>query len=145
MKRINLTQHKATDAQGCEPRSDGLIKWIQELLTFREIPDMGQIVRRAHALCDIAQNAGADEAMIGGAPYLILMLDPALRMRAIEPVYAFSKRESVEELQDDGSVRKVSIFRHVGFVRLGSGGTVSYSLDGANAQEKSARNLTEKE
>ena len=34
----------------------------------------------------------------------------------IIPLYAFSRRESVEEWQPDGSVRKINIFRHDGFV-----------------------------
>jgi len=145
MKRINLTQHEALPDQGCEPRSEEFAARVKDLLRFEEIPDQDEILRRARALANIACCARATEAMIGGAAYLMLYLDPVLRVLDIEPVYAFSKRESAEELQDDGSVRKVSIFRHLGFVRLGSGGTVSYSLDGANAQEKSAGKVPEKE
>jgi hypothetical protein len=33
-------------------------------------------------------------------------------------VYAFSRRESTEAVQEDGSVRKVAVFRHLGFVGL---------------------------
>jgi len=40
----------------------------------------------------------------------------ALRDQGIEPVYAFSVRESIEQTQPDGSVRKVNVFRHAGFV-----------------------------
>jgi hypothetical protein len=55
-------------------------------------------------------------AMIGGAPYLMAPLESALRAHGITPVYAFSVRESVDQVQPDGSVRKVAVFRHAGFV-----------------------------
>lgn len=118
MKRINLTQHNATPEQECAPRSGEEAREIKELLTFEEIPDVAEITRRAIAFAEIAVVGGAAEAMIGGAPYLILALDPALRMRGIQPIYAFSTRESVEETLADGSVRKVARFRHLGFVRF---------------------------
>ena len=40
----------------------------------------------------------------------------ALREHEIPTLFAFSRRESVEETQADGSVRKTVLFRHVGFV-----------------------------
>ena len=43
-------------------------------------------------------------------------LEKALRGLGIRPLYAFSVRESVEETLPDGSVRKVAVFRHKGFV-----------------------------
>jgi hypothetical protein len=39
-----------------------------------------------------------------------------LRGRGIEPVFAFSVRETGEQKKPDGSVRKVAVFRHTGFV-----------------------------
>jgi len=32
--------------------------------------------------------------------------------------YDFSRRESVEEVQADGSVRKTAVFRHAGFIQM---------------------------
>jgi len=55
--------------------------------------------------------------MIGGAPYFMGALESALLEAGVEPVYAFSRRVSEEMIQPDGSVRKVGVFRHVGFVR----------------------------
>jgi hypothetical protein len=43
-------------------------------------------------------------------------LEVALRAHGITPLYAFSVRESVDQVQPDGSVRKVATFRHAGFV-----------------------------
>ena len=38
------------------------------------------------------------------------------REHGIQPVFAFSVRETEEQKQADGSVRKVAVFRHAGFV-----------------------------
>jgi hypothetical protein len=54
--------------------------------------------------------------MIGGAPFLMAGLEKALRCTGLRAIYAFSRRESVEAVQEDGSVRKVAVFRHLGFV-----------------------------
>ena len=54
--------------------------------------------------------------MIGGAPYLMAPLENVLMKNNRVPVYAFSVRESVEQIQSDGSVVKNNIFRHKGFV-----------------------------
>lgn len=54
--------------------------------------------------------------MIGGAPYLMGPLAEALREHGLEPVFAFTERVSVDEPQADGSVRKVAVFRHSGWV-----------------------------
>ncbi|MCK4958013.1 MAG: hypothetical protein KAT00_01400 [Planctomycetes bacterium] len=118
MKRINLTQHGASPDQGCKERSTQQVEQIQKLLTFDKIPTLHEITDRALALANIAFENEADEAMIGGAPYLILALDLALRFKGIKPVYAFSKREVEEVAQADGSVKKTSRFHHLGFVRF---------------------------
>jgi hypothetical protein len=60
-------------------------------------------------------------AMIGGAPFFTRALEDALNAAGITPVYAFSSRESVEEVLSDGSVRKVTVFKHRGFVHLNCG------------------------
>ena len=54
--------------------------------------------------------------MIGGALWLMAPLADALRRQGIEPVFAFSVREAGEQIQADGSTRKVAIFRHSGWV-----------------------------
>ena len=108
--RINLTQHIATPEQGCfEPDNKGS---VQALLTFEEMPDAAEILRTAADLAGIAVDHGATEAMIGGAPFLMPALERALRRCGIVPLYAFSRRESVD--LPDG--KKTSVFRHIGFV-----------------------------
>jgi hypothetical protein len=118
MIRINLTQHKSSPAQGCAPRTEIQKKTIKELLTFGDLPTEKEIIERASALVNIAVEMEADEAMVGGANYLILYLDPLLRMAGIQPLYAFSKRRVVETTGPGGITKKVSTFKHRGFVRF---------------------------
>ena len=129
---LNLTQHNATPEQKAqlvvEPRMTK--EKIRELLTFEEIPSKEEIEARAEKLAEIAASeanhyAGETDnkiwitrVMIGGAPYLMGALEKALREMGFQPVYAFSKRESVEQPQPDGSVKKTAVFRHIGFVEV---------------------------
>jgi hypothetical protein len=114
---LNLTMHPAAQAQ----RAGGVIEpqdkqEVKDLLLFREMPAVGEVARRASALAALAAVSGADAAMIGGAPYLMAPLHAALEARGVRPVYAFSERRSEEVTQPDGSVRKVNVFVHLGFV-----------------------------
>jgi len=116
---LNLTQHTATPeqkAQGVVEPSPENKQHIQALLTFSALPTQREIMSRATVLAEIADGYGCDAAMIGGAPYLMSALEHELRALGIQPLYSFTLRESVEEHQPDGSVRKVAVFRHVGFV-----------------------------
>ena len=45
-------------------------------------------------------------------------LERALAEVKVTPVYAFSVRESLETVSDDGTVTKTNVFKHVGFVEL---------------------------
>ncbi|MDD3915374.1 MAG: hypothetical protein PHF76_12100 [Bacteroidales bacterium] len=132
---LNLTQHISTEEQTAqfvvEPRMNR--EEIRALLTFEEIPSKEEIGRRAKELARIAASEASMYAgdtdneiwithvMIGGAPYLMGALERAISECpdwGFSPVYAFSKRESVEQTQPDGSVRKVAVFKHCGFVEV---------------------------
>ena len=124
-KIINLTQHNATpeqiEAGVVEPEVKAR---IQELLTFDEPPDPAEIIRRAEEFAALAYEIVTAEydaetvtVMVGGAPFFISALERELMFRGMDPVYAFSMRESIDQAQEDGSVRKVAVFRHLGFVR----------------------------
>jgi hypothetical protein len=54
--------------------------------------------------------------MIGGAPYLMPALEQELRRVGIQPVYAFSKRISIDQPQPDGRIKKISNFKFEGLV-----------------------------
>lgn len=125
---INLTQHHATSEQkkaGVVDLPTNYKNRLIELLTFDELPKYVGREKRAEEIANLAkefirQNAikGSVSAMIGGAPYLMCPLELSLSRRGIKPLYAFSKRESIEEVQEDGTVIKKSIFKHVGFVEV---------------------------
>ena len=104
--RVNLTQHASLPEQACTDLPN-----LGPILTFNELPTRADIFQRCETLADLAQAAGAAEAMIGGALWLMEPLAVALRAKGIKPVFAFSQRVSVEK---DGV--KTSIFKHLGFV-----------------------------
>lgn len=122
MKVLNLTQHNASPEQLIqgveEPTSDDK-KVIAGLLTFDQIPGGEELRVAAVRLATLAGTYGASQAMIGGAPFFMRALEDALVLVGIQPVYAFSVRESVDQAQEDGSTRKVAVFRHQGFVEGG--------------------------
>lgn len=128
---INLTQHTATPEQVAagviDPPADAR-EAIRDLLTFHSTPSAVEISARAHDLAEIAAMTDlsitdasefyARAAMIGGASWLMSALERELIQRCLQPLYAFSVRESKEEQQPDGSVKKVNVFKHAGFVEV---------------------------
>ena len=121
MSIINLTQHKATNDQvndGVIDLPEHLHTKLVELITFNDIPQAGEMIKRANAVVKLVKefDDNADFAMIGGAPFFMSILEETLNDAAIQPLYAFSKRVSVEEVQPDGSVSKKVVFKHEGFV-----------------------------
>lgn len=124
MNILNLTQHPATAEQvqaGVvdlpEPERAELCK----LLTFSECPSRNEVSERAADIAALAMDwlpeSGDSHVMIGGALFLMSALELALMDLHMWPVYAFSRRESVEQVQPDGSVKKTAVFRHAGFVK----------------------------
>lgn len=133
MRILNLTQHPATTEQiaaGVEDLVGESLSELKRLLTFDALPSKREIQRRAESIARLAVEWNyevCDEdfaterfthAMIGGAPFLMSALESALMDEFLTPLYAFSVRESVEEVQPDGSVRKINVFRHKGFVEV---------------------------
>jgi hypothetical protein len=123
MQILNLTQHKATTEQiqaGVVDLPEADRSELQSLLTFETLPTAAEIGDRADSIAAMARRFVGEEtlpqAMIGGAPFFMAPLERALRNAGIEPVYAFSTRESVEQAEPDGTVRKTNVFRHAGFV-----------------------------
>ena len=122
MTIINLTQHTATADQiaaGVQDLTGSGRDQVIAALTFDALPTAADLRDRAATIALVAMLAGTDKAMIGGAPYFMAPLESALKSAGITPVYAFSRRESVEETQPDGSVKKINIFKHSGFVEAG--------------------------
>jgi len=116
VKILNLTQHKATEKQ----RDQGVVELpeaekmkLQKLLTFLELPTKGEVYERAVKIA--AFTTGYEAAMIGGAPFLMSPLETILKNKGIIPLYAFSKRESIERKLPNGSVEKTSVFKFCWF------------------------------
>lgn len=135
---INLTQHEMTGDQykyndenlveikfkPYNGTSAGSPDYVKKLLNFNDMPNKKEIISRAIALAAYAsgllnQAKNADDklyALIGGAPYLMGALEEALKEQGIQPLYAFSQRESVETRNADGTVVKTAIFKHKGYI-----------------------------
>jgi hypothetical protein len=121
---LNLTQHAATPEQiadGVADLPDDLRDLLIEALTVDQLPTKFDILARCQDVVNIALSTEAWEppatVMIGGAPWLMGPLAHELREQVgCRVVFAFSKRESVETLCTDGSVKKSSVFKHGGFI-----------------------------
>lgn len=125
MKILNLTQHLATKEQlnaGVIDLPEAGRQDLIRLLTFDELPSSSEVQQRAAQIAGEAKrfieenDIDIDAAMIGGAPYLMAPMERYLKGDGLTPVYAFSQRESVEDIQPDGSVIKTNVFRHAGFI-----------------------------
>jgi hypothetical protein len=116
-KILNLTQHAATLEQVTagvfEPKNKVA---VSRLLTFDAVPEKNELFERANALANIAAESAATAVMIGGAPFFMSAIEREMKLRGIQCLYAFSRRESVDQRQADGSVVKTQVFRHAGFV-----------------------------
>jgi hypothetical protein len=130
-KIVNLTQHPATleqVAQGVVDMPPHALSLLKGALTFNgpsewghgAIPTSGEIRDRASFIAGLALSEVPDAmaAMIGGAGYLMGALEKALRAEGIQPLHAFSTRESVETPGKDGEMVKVSVFLHLGWVEV---------------------------
>lgn len=136
---LNLTQHDPTPEQllagvTCGDVTDDSVLEFRKLLTFDTLPTLAEVRERARQIAQYAGKTstlvdyGGDSgyvvnerfqfAMIGGAPFLMAPLEEELRKVGITPLYAFSTRESVEQVMPDGSVRKTAVFRHQGFIQV---------------------------
>ena len=119
---LNLTQHPASPEQiqaGVVDLPTKIREAVIDRLTVDVLPTRQEIEARCADIAMLAATAFENhpvQAMIGGAPWMMACLEGALFDQGIAPVYAFSVRESVEQTQPDGSVRKINVFRHAGFV-----------------------------
>jgi hypothetical protein len=107
MKILNLTQHDASKEQ----LDEGVVNletntYLKDLLTVKYGDNLQDKATKIAAL-----SVGFKYVMIGGAPFLMPLLENELKERGIIPVYAFSDRVVIEK---DGV--KTSMFQHKGWV-----------------------------
>lgn len=124
---LNLTQHPLTAEQiaaGGVELPDTEQYRVRLYSTFDTLPSTEVLECAATDIAAIAAAYYADSdpddtrpVLIGGAPFFMSTLEAALWDFGLTPFYAFSKRESVEEAQPDGSVAKRNVFRHLGWVQ----------------------------
>ena len=126
---INLTPHLATPDQASAglidmPEDGGLRAALTEALSFNHQPDQEELLRRARRVVGImADYAGGMTAlqgrkvMLGGFSALMHPLQAACLKAGMQVGYAYPGLcECVDQLQPDGSVLKMAIFRHGGFI-----------------------------
>ena len=126
MKVLNFTQHTLTKEQIESLVREGFNlenveieapEYLKNCLTFTECPSREELINRAGALADYAQNqCEATDVIVGGAPYFMGALETALIERGIKPRYAFTERVVEETVNPDGTTTKTSVFRHSGWV-----------------------------
>ena len=136
---LNLTQHSVTQDQikaGVVDLPHPYKERLKDLLTFDQLPTKDEIKARAKAIKELVLDVLQDKSspirkevkamsdakedfniafMVGGAPFLMKPLVEELEKIGY-PVFAFSRRITNEVKQADGSVRKVTIFKHEGFI-----------------------------
>ena len=120
MAILNFTQHAAT----AEQLDAGVIDLMQHdqavlksMLNFVGLPSIDDVRNRAYDIAKLAENLFAEQVMIGGAPFLMPVLQVELQKRGITVLYAFSERVSVEKIVN-GVVVKTNEFKHSGFVEM---------------------------
>jgi len=121
MKILNLTQHKATKEQieaGVVDVNKEHERMLSDLLSFGDCPTMDDIDRRAKFILRMVLDYDVKTVMIGGPGYLMSRLEDYFYSVKINVYYSFTKRLSVEELDADGNVLKLSTFKHIGFVKV---------------------------
>ena len=133
MPILNFTQHNCTQDQldvgilDCDPEyKQELVK----LLTFNTLPTSSEVWTRAVQIVGLFERVAVamgytytnEETslypMIGGAPFLMSLLEDAFDDADLNPYYAFTKRVSIEQTQPDGSIKKVSTFKHAGLYKV---------------------------
>ena len=118
---LNLTQHQATAdqiADGVYEPSIKVKEQIKALLTFDKavLTDPSLIRNSVAELVQLVKNEGAYSVMLGGAPFFMGPLANALTEAGVEVVFSFTDRVSVDVKNEDGTITKTSVFKHLGFV-----------------------------
>ena len=116
---LNLTQHESTKEQieaGVYEPDDKIL--VRQLLTFDTLPTKETIISQTVKLLSVVIGHQSRYVMIGGAPYQMSELEKMLRCCGIIPLYSFSERITETKIEEDGSVKKLTVFRHKGFIEV---------------------------
>ena len=119
MNIINLTQHNATEDQqlaGVIDLQGDLKVALVAAITFPATYDHAMLVSHAKRVVGIVKDSQIDaqHVMIGGMPSFMPVLQNVLQAAGYHVGYACTDRVSVDVPDDNGGVRKTSVFKHVG-------------------------------
>lgn len=125
LKILNLTQHQATAdqiADGVFEPSTEVKAEVKKLLTFDShvISTPTIISRNAKDLANLVAkefNPRDTAVMIGGAPFFMSALANELTAVGYTVLYSFTDRVSIDVKNEDGTITKTSVFKHLGFVQ----------------------------
>jgi len=122
---INLTQHPLTDEQRNSVDYTIEPQGMDFYLNFDSLPTAELINDRAYEMfnCLMAMlppNVKPEDCtvLLGGAPFFMSACERAATDYGFKYCYAFSKRVSEEVKQPDGTVKKVSVFKHEGWIKF---------------------------
>ena len=119
---INLTQHQPTAEQvaaGVVNLRRDLLESLNLCLNFEASYDKASLELSAKSIVALLFHNGSSgvgqRVMVGGMPSFMPILEKTLLQAGFRVLYAKSERVSVDQPQSDGAVRKISVFKHIGF------------------------------
>jgi hypothetical protein len=121
---IWASPHKPTAEQKVELEKDGVIVYLEEIapFTFKNLTNMKidtDLDKLAERLIYIVQQYDyVNLVQPAGSPAFQCVLGTHLKEKPICILYAFSERKSVDLPQEDGTIRKLSVFQHMGWIRI---------------------------
>lgn len=117
---VSVMQHQMTLEQAEEARLLGEVTELADksLLIVPDDPELGRdfFLQRAEEIIQAVGGLGfGDVFHAGGQAQLVAALVRKARDRQAFPVESVTARESVDQKQEDGSVKKTAVFRFRGF------------------------------
>jgi hypothetical protein len=119
MRVINLTKYRATPDQieaGVLDVTDSLFGQLRVALTFDKPPTPDEIIKRSQAIVDVAREADNVNVMIGGDLWMIPIIERLLYTNGFSVWYPLSKIVFKHVTKHDGTIEKMMVFHHEGFV-----------------------------
>lgn len=80
--------------------------------------DVSELEALASELCGLAIKEGGEVYQPGGSPAFQVILGRKAKEMSVVLNYAHSVRDSIEEKLPDGTIKKVSVFRHQCWIRV---------------------------
>lgn len=119
---INLTQHQPTAEQvtaGVVNLRRDLLESLNLCLNFEASYDKTNLELSAKSIIALLFHNGSSgvgqQVMVGGMPSFMPILEKTLLQAGFRVLYAKTDRISEDQPQSDGTVRKISVFKHIGF------------------------------